>query len=184
MSKINFNDYVYYDETSPSCLRWKINTYSGKGGNILERKINDPVGCNKEGRYLFMLHGKMYLTYRVIYEMLVDNLCDSDIIDHIDRDCSNNKLSNLRKASHSINMRNRRKFSNDLDNTGVRWHKKSGLTYATAYWRDLDGRQISGCFSVKKLGLLPAYQKALICRKSAIEDLNIRGAGYTNGHGY
>jgi hypothetical protein len=38
-------------------------------------------------------------------------------------------------------------------------------------------------FSVKKLGLLPAFKAAVECRRKMIEELNGQGAGYTENHG-
>lgn len=50
-----------------------------------------------------------------------------DEIDHIDRDPSNNRLSNLRAATRSQNARNKKiGRANTSGATGVTWHKRIG----------------------------------------------------------
>ena len=35
---MKFEDYFYYDETSPTFLRWKIDRYAGRKKNVLKFK--------------------------------------------------------------------------------------------------------------------------------------------------
>ena len=39
-----FAKHFYYDETSPSCLRWKVDRYGGKGYNIKKISQGDIAG--------------------------------------------------------------------------------------------------------------------------------------------
>lgn len=47
---MNFSDYLYYDETSPSCLRWKVQRGKYKqgdvAGGIIRKRISG--GCVSE----------------------------------------------------------------------------------------------------------------------------------------
>lgn len=41
---IEWTEYFIYDETSPSCLRWKNDIYSGLNYSILRIKAGTPAG--------------------------------------------------------------------------------------------------------------------------------------------
>ena len=41
---MKFEDYFYYDETSPTFLRWKVDRYSGRKRNVLKFKKGDVCG--------------------------------------------------------------------------------------------------------------------------------------------
>ena len=82
-----------------------------------------------------------------------------------------------------------RKQTLRVDNTsgivgvGFSRDKKSGATSAVASWKPLNGKSKNKKFSVKKLGLLPAFKAAVEHRRKMIEELNAQGAGYTENHG-
>lgn len=63
--------------------------------------------------------GKQLLAHRVVYELTHGPIQDGLVIDHIDRDPSNNNLSNLRCVTQAVN----------LENVTVRSHCKSGEKY-------------------------------------------------------
>jgi hypothetical protein len=68
--------------------------------------------------------GKHYRLHRVIFFMHHGYL--PDVIDHIDGDILNNKIENLRPATHTQNMRNTKLSSrNNSGVKGVNWDKKS-----------------------------------------------------------
>lgn len=56
------------------------------------------------------------------------------------------------------------------------------LRYAATVYM-LNGKRKSKAFSVRKYGLLPAFNLACMARESMIADLNSQGAGYTELHG-
>lgn len=67
---------------------------------------------------------KRYLAHRVIWAMQTGAHAVSDI-DHIDRDPTNNKWSNLRLATRSENQANRASSRNSTSKyLGVYWHKR------------------------------------------------------------
>lgn len=98
-----FNNYFEYDESSPSGLRNKITRNS-------KSKIGMPSGTkNNTGHYQIMLHRVRYQAHRIIFEMFNGEIADGFLVDHIDGDRGNNKISNLRLASHRENTVNSKK---------------------------------------------------------------------------
>lgn len=102
---MNFSDYLYYDETSPSCLRWKVQRGKYKQGDVAGAvsgregnkywEVSTPLGRAKIHRII----------QSWFYGVPVEDI--TTIIDHKDRDQLNNKFKNLRPATASVNMRNR-----------------------------------------------------------------------------
>jgi hypothetical protein len=93
---------VSYDETSPTFLRYKIRRANGayKPGDIAGSFDSDGYG------QIYVVD-KLYKIHRIIYCLHMG--CDLNsnlIIDHIDRNKSNNNINNLRLTSHSENGKN------------------------------------------------------------------------------
>lgn len=184
---INWTEWFYYDETSPSCLRWKVDRVSGRYANHVHVKKHDIAGTlSSSGYYSVKLNNKLYLCHRIIYEMRSwDVLTKSDQIDHKNQDKLDNKWSNLKKVSVSENYRN---FPKRKDNTsgmvGVTIISNGqGSWYCSANWNTLGGKHVNKRFSISKLGIMVAFRDAVIYRQKMIEELNSQGAGYTERHG-
>lgn len=90
---------LYYDETSKSCLRWKIDVKNAKTGSEAGYK-------NKYGYWQIGVNGKIYKGHRIVATLCGMILNSEQIVDHIDNDRSNNKIKNLRIVTHSENSRN------------------------------------------------------------------------------
>jgi hypothetical protein len=76
-----------------------------------------PAGSWKK-RYLYVgLFGETYLAHRVIW-LIVTGRWPKQDIDHRDTDSANNRFRNLRDASKTVNMRNRRR-SNKNNKLGI-----------------------------------------------------------------
>lgn len=96
---------------------------------------------------------------------------------------------NIRWATNTQQSRNKTKsLKNKSGVTGVHLAEvltKSGYIYRAwvASWRDLDGRQRSKSFGIKKYGEIAAFELAVAFRKEKIKQLNTLGAGYTETHG-
>lgn len=91
-----------YDESSPTNLKW----IRGHG----KRKAGDQAGHkHNQGYFLVGIKGKRYLTHRVIWEMHNGAIPVGFEIDHIDRDRSNSKISNLRLVTRTQNNGNQSK---------------------------------------------------------------------------
>lgn len=99
ISKEMFEEYLYYDETSKSCLRWKVDL----GQRV---KADSEAGSlNKNGYHVVQLQGVLYLSHRVVAAL--HNLeVNGYVIDHINRNRSDNRISNLRAVTQKENMQN------------------------------------------------------------------------------
>lgn len=91
-----------YDETSPSCLRWRINlgTRAQKGG-VAGNLLNS-------ARYLVGAKGRRYLAYHIVWTLHYGLIPPEREIDHKDRNSTNDRIDNLRLVSHSENNKNKR----------------------------------------------------------------------------
>lgn len=187
MEKIDWSEYFYYDETSASCLRWKVERRTGKNLNVVIIKKDDVAGTiSGKGHYQVTLQGKRYLCHRIIYEIINNiSLKSNEQIDHINGDSSDNRIENLRVVTHSENMRNAKMSKNNSSGiTGVCENNKGGgRFYYKATWYNLIGEQCYKHFSITKLGLLPAFAQAAAYRKKMIAELNEQEAGYSDRHG-
>ena len=125
-----------------------------------------------------MIGGKSYLNHRLIFT-IHHGMIDSDlIIDHIDGNPFNNKITNLRAVTHAINSRNLTRCES-LHN-GVHFRKGRYLRWI-ATWTEGHERKSKG-FSVLKYTNELAFKMACEFRTNKIKELNKNGAGYTERH--
>lgn len=175
---MQWTDYFYYDESSPSCLRWKVNRYSGKGYKKLEIAAGDSTGKFDIhiGYYRVTFYSEAYLVHRLIWEIHNGVIPKELVIDHIDGDTMNNKLSNLRLVSKNLNSRNQRKRSkNSSGVTGV----QSGEGRWVAFWQG-GKKQKRKSFSISKYGDDEAFRLACEYRAKMVAQIG----GYTERHGH
>jgi len=101
---LKFNEILRYEPDS-GLLFWK------KPG--VGRSLNRPLGKGSAKRYVAVsIGGKTYLGHRVAW-LLTYKVWPTHDIDHIDHNRSNNRISNLREATNSENLRNRTLQSNN-----------------------------------------------------------------------
>jgi hypothetical protein len=82
------------------------------------------------------------LKHRLIAQAYLKDYADHLIVDHIDRDITNNHISNLRLANKSQNAQNTKRHLK-----GYIWNKNAKAWQARIM---LDGKQISiGCFNTE-----------------------------------
>lgn len=185
---IPWDEMLYYDETSPSCLRHKNDKI--RPNNLSVRMRAGDVACslqNKEGywRYTSAKYGN-FPGHRIVWFLIHgEDIPDDCLLDHIDGDRSNNKIDNLRLISEADNTRNAVKYKNNtVGVTGIYYDEKApDCFYWKASWLDLSGKQRTKSFSVDKYGNNEAKNLALAYRIKMIEELNKQGAGYTDRHG-
>ena len=169
---IDWNEHFYLDESSASGLRWKVYRQGVKRSMIAG-------SLNNQNYWKVKVHGKSYQVHRVIWEMNFGDIPHDCFIDHIDRNPSNNNLSNLRMVSHKNNCENRDYVCGASGKIGVVWYtNKSGNKYAIASWR-VDGKSVHKCFSVKRLGEVAAFVAASKFRDEKILELNTKGSLYS-----
>lgn len=174
----------YYDETSPTCLRWNVTIYAAKNHSAVCVLKGDVAGTLDNGYYRIKTEEGFVAVHRIIWRLFNGEIAEDLVIDHIDRNPKNNKISNLRLVTESVNNRNRNKSSsNRSGTTGVYIIKtSSGCAWRAAYTL-LDGSRVIKSFSVAKYGYDEARGMAEKVRESGISQLNKDGAGYTENHG-
>lgn len=187
---MEINELYVYDETSPTCLRWAVDIYSGRWKNLKNVGIGDVAGgLGNSGYYQVRKERKLQLVHRVIWEMHYGPIEQGKFIDHIDGDRTNNKLDNLRLVSRSGNARNcTPRHDNTSGVVGVSFftniNRNGSLSYIwRCKWTDLGGKERSKAFSINKYGNAEAFKLACEHREKMIQELNELGAGYTERHG-
>ena len=175
---LDWDEYFYYDETSPSCLRWKV--------DILHRiKKGDICGyINTQGYWSVMLQGVNYLQHRIIYEMLKEDSLAGYFIDHIDGHRENNLINNLKKVSKAENNRNCKISKNNKSGiTGVYSVMKGNKKFWVAKWRHLESKQRHKYFSVFEYGDEEAKAMAAEFREAILREMNaVYGFMYSERH--
>lgn len=117
---------------------------------------DEKVGNLSHGYYTCNIDKVSYLNHRLIYLMFYGEL--PELLDHVDRDSTNNRIENIRSANKKINSINRNLQSNNKSGyKGISWNKNSNKweIYIT-----VDNKR-------KALGLKPTIEEAIKIRKEA-----------------
>ena len=96
-------------------------------------KVRSKAGRTKSNGYCEVrIDGTLHGTHRIIYMMVHGYM--PKIIDHIDGNPSNNRIENLREATHAQNMRNSKKpIHNSSGFKGVYFHQRTN-TWVAQCW--------------------------------------------------
>lgn len=100
-------------------LRWKV-------ANSNRIKVGAEAGCYSKAndRVVIGIDGKVYQVGRVIWLWYYGE-DPGELVDHEDRDATNNRLTNLRLAEQCENLWNRGKQTNNTSGyKGLYWHKQ------------------------------------------------------------
>lgn len=85
---------------------WKDNIYISNMGNVRGRKVS-----NRGDGYLRISYkNKNYRVHRLVAELFIPNTENKPQVDHINRNRSDNRVQNLRWATHSENQKNKNKY--------------------------------------------------------------------------
>jgi hypothetical protein len=180
MSDIDWSEVFYYDETSPSCLRWRIN----KG----RKKVGDHVGYENLSRgkryWKTKVNQKCLFVHKIIWELHNGPTEYGYYIDHINRESWDNRISNLRLVTTKTNSQNRNKYKNNKTGiTGVYYRKRGKYSGYASSVRSDNSKTVSRWFSCQKFGEELAKLLAEEWRNKMLFLLNNNGQNYTKGHG-
>lgn len=173
-----------YSEESRSGLRWAVDRYGGKHYKVKVVSAGDSAGwVDSNGYYMVTVNGKQMIASRIIWELITgEKLSRYEEIDHIDGNVKNNLFKNLRKVTHAINCRNRRKrVDNKSGYSGISIQDSgNGRFYAVGQY-NLAGKLIRKRWSIKKYGEDEAVRHATEWRRS--NNVLMLLEGYTERHG-
>lgn len=183
---VNFNEVFTYDETSKSFLRWNTDIFTRK--ECLSPRIfkGTEVGnLDPSGYWRTEYKGRKYQLHRIVYEMFHGSIPEGLLVDHIDGNKGNNRLSNLRVVSSHVNMRNQKKHKrNSTGVTGVSYEaRKDRSPSFRAHYVDFQGAIHRKTFTVSVHGYEGAFTNACKWRENQLELLNAHGASYSERHG-
>ena len=157
-----------------ACTMRELNdvfSYCQDTGEIRRKANGKRADTTKHSKgYLVLSHkGKQIYAHRLAWALSYGKWPEG-VIDHIDHDKTNNRLSNLRDVDHRLNLRNmRRSKANKSGATGVAFHEKYQLWEAK-----INGNDSRTIF----LGRYETFEEAKAARKSAEICL-----GYSDRHG-
>ena len=190
-----FLEKLEYDENSPSGLVWKVNIYN-KNGKLHTRKgtVAGSINYKNKGERasnwsVKILNLGKFTCHRVIWALFNGKPDKSMIVDHIDGNPLNNKIENLRLVTSSDNNRNsarQKKFQDSYLPNGVTFKeaingsKTKYNPYFEVHWQDEESKNKNKCrnkcFSINKLGIIPAQYEAIKFRRS-------KEVNFTERHG-
>lgn len=173
VNKLNFeelSEVLYYDETSFTFLRWKVNAgLTIKAGTAAGR-------TNNHGYVHVTFKGKKYLTHRLVVLLHTkEDIPNGFVIDHIDGNKANNSLSNLRIVSQSDNLRNKVHNKSNTGYQGIieRPNRKHFVVYFRCNkliqinfsYHDKPRKSKKGHYQTREL----AFEAALAYRNSLVD---------------
>lgn len=176
---IEWQKFLYYDEGSPSSLRWKVDIYSGKNYKTLSTPKDTIAGTKqyrksgKPSKWILKFGGKNYSVAKIVYIIKKEYVDNNIIIDHIDRNPFNNKIENLRPVSENVNLKNKNLQTNNSSGfMGVTVRYSNNIKYYTATWiNPTTNKQQGKSFNVNKLGDFLAKIKAIVYRYKMINHI-------------
>ena len=170
-------------EESPSGLIRIKDRYGRTIGSTAGTRCKEKGGGSRG--WQLRLKNEHFYVHRIIWVMTYGSIDPQLVIDHLDGNPLNNKISNLELKTTANNLKNRRKsINNSTGTTGVTIEtSKEGLKYYRAFWQELNGKRSSKRFSIVKLGEEKAESLAIEYRKIQLKRLMEEGVGYTERHG-
>lgn len=141
---------LHYDPAT-GVFTWKVRT----AHNV---KVGDVAGCRGGGCYLCIrVCSRLYRAHRLAW-LYVYGAWPKDQLDHINRNRSDNRISNLREVTNKQNLQNAGKYS----------HNTSGHSGVYRYKRDSKWRaQIKHNQKHISLGYFNTIEEAIAARKAA-----------------
>ena len=143
MNQDDLKDLLHYDKDT-GVFTWLVSRGHAAVGKI--------AGCiNAKGYLQIRIYGKTYRAHRLVF-LYMEGKLPPDQVDHINRDKTDNRWSNLRHATHLINQNNK---ANNNAVIGVGFRKQNKKWFA-------DATQVKG--KRKRLGYSKYYLIACAMR--------------------
>lgn len=127
--------------------------YDPETGDLIWARNGKIAGHQRKDCYIVIRwRYKLYLAHHLVWAYHTGSWPEN-ILDHIDRDPSNNRFENLREVTHSQNHVNTYAPINNTSGVkGVDWHKRTGK------WRARVAKQHLGLFSTKEAAIAAVKQ--------------------------
>lgn len=177
----NFKDYFYYDESSPTKLRWKIKKGRREANSVAGSFASGPTGEKRTVNV--RLNQKNYVAHRIIWILLHGEIPSGMVIDHINGNPWDNHISNLACKSLLHNSQNIKKYVNNTTGfTGVVYVKYGEVVYGITASICNQGNRSVKYFPIKGIGIEGAINNARKWRDDKMSEFNENGANFTDRH--
>jgi len=104
-------------------IRKTTTSHNAKEGDVIQ-------SVEPRGYVVVLIKGKSYKVHRLVFFMHYGYFPEK--IDHIDCNKTNNKIENLRPATHTQNLQNRPKYKNNTSGLkGVSFHRRTSKWQAS-----------------------------------------------------
>lgn len=160
IEKLNeLRDYFSYNPESGDLIKIKKTSKSDTRSVLFVpiTKTRSSNNTSQNDDYICIIFNKQsFVGHRIAYMLHYNEiLLGTDIIDHIDGNTLNNKISNLRKTTHTGNMTNQKIRTNN--STGVTGVKKTQYnTYMASI--EVNKKRITKTFTT--------FEEAKLCREA------------------
>lgn len=165
------NDLFYYDESSPSFLRRKIDVISSSGR--VARYKDGEVGWKAPKGWYTEVDGVSFAIHRIVYLLHTGSIDLNLPIDHINGNCWDNRIENLRQVTNSVNGKNRI-IRNKTEASFIHFKesKRHGIERDSYFIKfDLKGKRVTVNFTVSEYGSKEAAFEACKEYKESIRDV-------------
>lgn len=178
----DWSELFIYDEKSKSCLIWKSN----KRRNFIGKEVG---GVHSKGYWYVHYKKQNYLIHRLVFRLVNGFIENDKVINHIDHNRMNNKISNLELVTVRTNTQrtilhtsDTLRKNNTSNITGLLYKKdRNGTLYISAQVNITSGKAKSKWFRYdynECNSQASALYKALFWRNSEIDKLRKIGEGY------
>lgn len=158
----------------PTMLGWLLADWFYRDGRLLRIKDNSkPTVGNAHGYLTICVRGFKILEHHAIWLFHNGDLPEGFVIDHWDKDPTNNRIENLRLCTQAENAKNRTKNKRATSKyKGVRWSKREGKWAAEIA---VDSQTIWLGYFTEEVAAARAYNEAATVHHKEFATLNDLG---------